>query len=434
MAEMDAEVAADLAALRGRPRRRRRSCARRWRRSSASTTGAAPSWRSTCAAAPTPPCTASAASTTGSRGRPAGLRPSTPAWPARSSTARRAQLAVEVGDRIFQLAFEDDDRGDPRPDRGGHRAGDRLSRAVRTPRELTEPLREQVAAAARRLAHEGLLVGTAGNVSARAGDRVAVTASGVVLAGCRPEDVTVVSLTGDVVEGELRPTSELSLHLGVYADSGRRRGRAHACAVVDRGRLRARRAAGRALPAAAARRRGPGGAVRHLRHAGAGRSRARGARGPAGRADGQPRLGRGRRHARAGRRERAAARVAGGAAPPRVRARHPPGADRRGAGRRGRRRALARLRHPDRTKENTSEDRRRRGARPRHPRDRHRVDPRRVRRAAGRDDPDVAGRHRRRYRGGARPARRRGVVVRRARHRPDRRRAARPARRARAST
>lgn len=82
-----------------------------------------------------------------------------------------------------------------------------------------ERLRDDVAAAARRLAHEGLLVGSAGNVSARAGDVAGVTASGVVLAGCRPEDVTVVSLEGSVVEGELRPTSELSLHLGVYADT-----------------------------------------------------------------------------------------------------------------------------------------------------------------------------------------------------------------------
>ena len=80
-------------------------------------------------------------------------------------------------------------------------------------------LREDVAAAARRLAHEGLLVGTAGNVSARQGELVAVTASGVALAGCRSEDVTVVSIDGTVVEGELRPTSELSLHLGVYADT-----------------------------------------------------------------------------------------------------------------------------------------------------------------------------------------------------------------------
>jgi L-fuculose-phosphate aldolase len=80
-------------------------------------------------------------------------------------------------------------------------------------------LREAVAAAARRLAHEGLLVGSAGNVSARDGEVVAVTASGVTLGGCRPEDVTVVSLAGSVVEGELKPTSELALHLGLYADT-----------------------------------------------------------------------------------------------------------------------------------------------------------------------------------------------------------------------
>jgi len=80
-------------------------------------------------------------------------------------------------------------------------------------------LRAAVAEAARRLAEEGLLIGTAGNVSARDGDRVAVTATGVVLAECAPDDVTVVSLDGTVVEGSLAPTSELELHLGVYADS-----------------------------------------------------------------------------------------------------------------------------------------------------------------------------------------------------------------------
>lgn len=80
-------------------------------------------------------------------------------------------------------------------------------------------VREEVATAARRLAAEGLLIGTAGNVSARRGAFVAVTASGVVLADCTPEDVTVVGADGTVVEGDLRPTSELELHLGVYADS-----------------------------------------------------------------------------------------------------------------------------------------------------------------------------------------------------------------------
>lgn len=76
-----------------------------------------------------------------------------------------------------------------------------------------------VAAAARRLAAEGLLVGTAGNVSLRAGDLVAVTASGVVLGEATEADVVLVSLDGVLVEGSLVPTSELDLHLGVYGDS-----------------------------------------------------------------------------------------------------------------------------------------------------------------------------------------------------------------------
>lgn len=81
-------------------------------------------------------------------------------------------------------------------------------------------VRSDVADAARRLAAEGLLVGTAGNVSAVVdGDRVAVTATGVVLAGCTAADVTVVDRAGRVVEGRLAPTSEIDLHLGVLADT-----------------------------------------------------------------------------------------------------------------------------------------------------------------------------------------------------------------------
>ncbi|MCX5527908.1 class II aldolase/adducin family protein [Streptomyces bobili] len=80
--------------------------------------------------------------------------------------------------------------------------------------------RAAVADACRRLAAEGLLIGTAGNVSVRAGDRVAVTATGAVLARITPDQVTVVDLDGTVVAGTLRPTSELELHLGVYRRYG----------------------------------------------------------------------------------------------------------------------------------------------------------------------------------------------------------------------
>jgi L-fuculose-phosphate aldolase len=76
--------------------------------------------------------------------------------------------------------------------------------------------REEVAAASRRLAAEGLLIGTAGNVSLRRGELVAVTPTGASLGEVAAGQVTVVDLDGGVVSGDLEPTSELELHLGVY--------------------------------------------------------------------------------------------------------------------------------------------------------------------------------------------------------------------------
>ncbi|PWN04170.1 class II aldolase [Nocardioides silvaticus] len=75
---------------------------------------------------------------------------------------------------------------------------------------------QQVVAACHRLAAEGLLIGTAGNVSVRAGDRVAVTATGAVLGGLTEEQVVEVDLAGRQVGGTLVPTSEVHLHLSIY--------------------------------------------------------------------------------------------------------------------------------------------------------------------------------------------------------------------------
>jgi L-fuculose-phosphate aldolase len=76
--------------------------------------------------------------------------------------------------------------------------------------------RERVAAAARKLAAEGLVVGTAGNVSERAGDLVAITPTGAALESLTPQQIVVVDRAGEHVDGELAPTSELDLHLGIY--------------------------------------------------------------------------------------------------------------------------------------------------------------------------------------------------------------------------
>ncbi|MFS4094665.1 class II aldolase/adducin family protein [Streptomyces sp. AF1A] len=69
---------------------------------------------------------------------------------------------------------------------------------------------------ARRTVADGLVVGTSGNVSARVGDLVLVTPSGVPYDRLTPDDITGVDLTGRPVLGTLLPTSELPMHLAVY--------------------------------------------------------------------------------------------------------------------------------------------------------------------------------------------------------------------------
>jgi len=81
---------------------------------------------------------------------------------------------------------------------------------------MHEPVREQVAAASRRLAAEGLVLGTAGNLSARSGEQLLITPTGAQLAELTAEQVVVLDLDGRVVEGDYEPTSERDLHLGVY--------------------------------------------------------------------------------------------------------------------------------------------------------------------------------------------------------------------------
>jgi L-fuculose-phosphate aldolase len=80
--------------------------------------------------------------------------------------------------------------------------------------------RAQLAAACRRLAVAGLVHGTAGNLSVRHGDVIAITPTGAQLESLEAGDVTLIDATGKVVGGGLRPTSELDLHLAVYERYG----------------------------------------------------------------------------------------------------------------------------------------------------------------------------------------------------------------------
>jgi L-fuculose-phosphate aldolase len=79
--------------------------------------------------------------------------------------------------------------------------------------------RERVAAAARRLAASGLVIGTGGNVSVRSESRVAITATGAPLDTLEPEQVSIVDLEGRPLAGPA-PSSEVFLHLGIYERYG----------------------------------------------------------------------------------------------------------------------------------------------------------------------------------------------------------------------
>jgi len=74
----------------------------------------------------------------------------------------------------------------------------------------------EVVEVSRVLARAGLVIGTAGNVSARLGDFVAVTPTGSRLSSLRASEIAIVELDGTQVGGPLAPTSELPLHLAVY--------------------------------------------------------------------------------------------------------------------------------------------------------------------------------------------------------------------------
>ncbi len=80
---------------------------------------------------------------------------------------------------------------------------------------MLEREREQVAAAARRLATLGLTIGTAGNLSMRAGERLLVTPTGAVLERVRADEISVLTPDGACIDGP-PPTSELALHVGAH--------------------------------------------------------------------------------------------------------------------------------------------------------------------------------------------------------------------------
>ena len=79
-------------------------------------------------------------------------------------------------------------------------------------------LREEVFEANRDLVRKGLVLFTFGNASGydRASGLVVIKPSGVPYDTMTPDDMVITDLQGQIVEGNLRPSSDLATHLSLY--------------------------------------------------------------------------------------------------------------------------------------------------------------------------------------------------------------------------
>jgi L-ribulose-5-phosphate 4-epimerase len=90
-------------------------------------------------------------------------------------------------------------------------------------------LREQVVEANLELVRRGLVIYTFGNASAISRDDglVLIKPSGVPFEDLRPENLVVTDLDGRIVEGSLRPSSDLPTHVKLYREFPRIAGIVH---------------------------------------------------------------------------------------------------------------------------------------------------------------------------------------------------------------
>jgi L-ribulose-5-phosphate 4-epimerase len=83
---------------------------------------------------------------------------------------------------------------------------------------MLEQLKEQLWKLHLELPKNGLVRWTGGNVSARDPDSglVVIKPSGVLYEDLRPDDHVVLDLSGSIVEGDLKPSSDTASHLYIY--------------------------------------------------------------------------------------------------------------------------------------------------------------------------------------------------------------------------
>ncbi len=109
---------------------------------------------------------------------------------------------------------------------------------------MLDQLKADVCAANLALRDSGLVILTWGNVSGLDPETglVAIKPSGVSYEAMQPEQMVIVDLKGDIVEGDLRPSSDTPTHLELYRAFPAIRGVAHTHSAYATAWAQARRA------------------------------------------------------------------------------------------------------------------------------------------------------------------------------------------------
>lgn len=95
-----------------------------------------------------------------------------------------------------------------------------MPNATQQPLDSLDTLKEQVLEANLELVRQGLVLFTFGNASGIDRDRglVVIKPSGVDYSAMTPSDMVVTDMEGEVVEGRLRPSSDLATHILLYKE------------------------------------------------------------------------------------------------------------------------------------------------------------------------------------------------------------------------
>src|SRR6202050_5735187 len=84
-------------------------------------------------------------------------------------------------------------------------------------RDDHDGLRERLRGYCNRLLDDGLAIGSAGNMSVRAGDEVLIRPSGIPYREMNATDICVIGMDGTQHSGAAEPSSETPMHLAGYA-------------------------------------------------------------------------------------------------------------------------------------------------------------------------------------------------------------------------